>query len=91
MFFSLFWQFLAVLEENLFQNNLEPQNSWDGQKGSLSVVLSESVDIFLKSVEKQGQREQDVRVSRLSTWMSTVGGPVMMRTAKSLFLENSHS
>ena len=33
-------------------------------EGSLSVVLSESVDIFLKSVERQGQREQDVRVSR---------------------------
>ena len=42
--------------------------------------LSEGVDIFLKSVEHQGESGHDVRVSRLSTWMSTVGGPVMMRT-----------
>ena len=42
--------------------------------------LSEGVDIFLKSVEHQGESGHDVRVSRLSTWMSTVGGPVMTRT-----------
>ena len=42
--------------------------------------LSEGVDIFLKSADKQGESGHDVRVSRLSTWMSTVGGPVMPRT-----------
>ncbi len=47
--------------------------------------LSEGVDIFLKSADRQGESGHDVRVSRLSTWMSTVGGPVMMRTAVSLF------
>ena len=52
--------------------------------------LSEGVDIFLKSVERQGESGHDVRVSRLSTWMSTVGGPVRIRTAISLFVENSH-
>ena len=42
--------------------------------------LSEDVDIFQKSAERQGESGHDVRVSRLSTWMSTVGGPVMTRT-----------
>ncbi len=47
--------------------------------------LSEGVDIFLKSADRQGESGHDVRVSLQSTWMSTVGGPVMMRTAVSLF------
>ena len=42
--------------------------------------LSEDVDIFQKSAERQGESGHDVRVSRLSTWMSTVGDPVMTRT-----------
>ena len=42
--------------------------------------LSEDVDIFQKSAERQGESGHDVRVSRLSTWMSAVGGPVMTRT-----------
>ena len=52
--------------------------------------LSEGVDIFLKSAEKQGESGHDVRVSRLTPWMASVGGPVMIRTVISLFVENSH-
>ena len=48
--------------------------------------LSEGVDIFLKSVERQGESGHDVRVSRSAPWMARVGGPVMMRTAISLFV-----
>ena len=37
--------------------------------------------IFSRKVLKdRGESGHDVRVSRLSTWMSTVGGPVMTRT-----------
>ena len=52
--------------------------------------LSEGVDIFLKSVEHQGESGHDVRVSRLTPWMASVGGPVIMRKTYSLFVENSH-
>ena len=45
--------------------------------------LSEGVDIFLKSVEHQGESGHDVRVSRLTPWMASVGGPVIMK--KKLF------
>ena len=48
--------------------------------------LSEGVDIFLKSVKRQGESGHDVRVSRSAPWMARVGGPVMMRTAVSLFI-----
>ena len=44
----------------------------------------------MKSVERQGESGHDVRVSRLTPWMASVGGPVMIRTAISLFVENSH-
>ena len=52
--------------------------------------LSEGVDIFLKSAERQGESGHDVRVSRLTPWMASVGGPVIMRKTYSLFVENSH-
>ena len=52
--------------------------------------LSEGVDIFLKSVEHQGESGHDVRVSRLTPWMASVGGPVIMKKTYSLFVENSH-
>ena len=52
--------------------------------------LSEGVDIFLKSAERQEESGHDVRVSRSAPWMACVGGPIMMRTAISLFVENSH-
>ena len=48
--------------------------------------LSEGVDIFLKSVERQGESGHDVRISRLTPWMASVGGPVMLRTTVSLFI-----
>ena len=48
--------------------------------------LSEGVDIFLKSVERQGESGHDVRVSRSAPWMARVGGPVIMKTAVSLFI-----
>ena len=43
------------------------------------VDAAETVRFSWKAVSPQGQREHDVRVSRLSTWMSTVGGPVIIR------------
>ena len=48
--------------------------------------LSEGVDIFLKSADRQGGSGHDVRISRLTPWMASVGGPVMMRTTVSLFI-----
>ena len=48
--------------------------------------LSEGVDIFLKSADRQGESGHDVRVSRSAPWMARVGGPVMMKTAVSLFI-----
>ena len=48
--------------------------------------LSEGVDIFLKSAERQGESGHDVRVSRSAPWMARVGAPVMMRTTVSLFI-----
>ena len=48
--------------------------------------LSEGVDIFLKSAERQGESGHDVRVSRSAPWMARVGDPVMMRTTVSLFI-----
>ena len=48
--------------------------------------LSEGVDIFLKSVKRQGESGHDVRVSRSAPWMARVGDPVMMGTTVSLFI-----
>ena len=48
--------------------------------------LSEGVDIFLKSAERQGESGHDVRVSRSAPWMARVGDPVMMRVTVSLFI-----
>ena len=48
--------------------------------------LSEGVDIFLKSADRQGESGHDVRVSRSAPWMARVGAPVIMRTAVSLFI-----
>ena len=50
--------------------------------------LSEGVDIFLKSVERQGESGHDVRVGRSAPWMARVGDPVILRTAISLFIRN---
>ena len=48
--------------------------------------LSEGVDIFLKSADRQGESGHDVRVSRSAPWMARVGAPVMIRTTVSLFI-----
>ena len=48
--------------------------------------LSEGVDIFLKSADRQGESGHDVRVSRSAPWMARVGDPVMIRTTVSLFI-----
>ena len=48
--------------------------------------LSEGVDIFLKSANRQGESGHDVRVSRSAPWMARVGDPVMIRTTVSLFI-----
>ena len=52
----------------------------------MSRCLSEGVDIFLKSAERQRESGHDVRVSRSAPWMARVGDPVMMRTTVSLFI-----
>ena len=54
------------------------------------IDAAETVRFSWKVVEPQGQREHDVRVSRLTPWMASVGGPVIMKKTYSLFVENSH-
>ena len=65
-------------------SGISKQNAHGG-RNVMPRCLSEGVDIFLKSAERQGESGHDVRVSRLTPWMASVGGPVMMRTAVSLF------
>ena len=71
-------------------------NNWDvfhnpvEKDCSPGVDAAETVRFSWKVVEPQGQREHDVRVSRLTPWMASVGGPVMIGTVISLFVENSH-
>ena len=50
---------------------------------------AETVRFSWKVVEPQGQREHDVRVSRLTPWMASVGGPVMMRSTWPLSFRKS--
>ena len=45
---------------------------------------------FLEKCWKTGWSEQDVRDSRTLPWMATGAVPVRIRTAISLFVENSH-
>ena len=68
----------------VFHGIFKTQNAHGG-RNVMPRCLSEGVDIFLKSAERQGESGHDVRVSRLTPWMASVGGPVMMRTAVSLF------
>ena len=53
------------------------------------VDAAETVRFSWKVVEPQGQREHDVRVSRLTPWMASVGGPVMMRSTWPLSFRKS--
>ena len=60
-------QFYDNLRKSFLKQNsgMFKKTELPGRTEGLSFsCLSESVDIFLKSVERQGQREQDVRVSR---------------------------
>ena len=66
-------------------NGISKQNAHGG-RNITPRCLSEGVDIFLKSVKRQGESEHDVRVSRSAPWMARVGGPVILRTAISLFI-----
>ena len=65
-------------------SGISKQNAHGGRNVMLR-CLSEGVDIFLKSANRQGESGHDVRVSRSAPWMARVGDPVMMRTAVSLF------
>ena len=55
----------------------------------LDIDAAETVRFSWKVVEPQGQREHDVRVSRLTPWMASVGGPVMMRSTWPLSFRKS--
>ena len=66
-------------------SGISKQNAHGG-RNVMPRCLSEGVDIFLKSVKRQGESGHDVRVSRSAPWMARVGDPVMMRTTVSLFI-----
>ena len=66
-------------------SGISKQNAHGG-RNVMPRCLSEGVDIFLKSVERQGESGHDVRVSRSAPWMARVGDPVMMKTTVSLFI-----
>ena len=66
-------------------SGISKQNAHSG-RNVMPRCLSEGVDIFLKSVERQGESGHDVRVSRSAPWMARVGDPVMMRVTVSLFI-----
>ena len=69
----------------VFHGIFKTQNAHGG-RNVMPRCLSEGVDIFLKSVKRQGESGHDVRVSRSAPWMARVGDPVIMRTAVSLFI-----
>ena len=66
-------------------SGISKQNAHSG-RNVMPRCLSEGVDIFLKSVERQGESGHDVHVSRSAPWMARVGDPVMMRVTVSLFI-----
>ena len=66
-------------------SGIRKQNAHGG-RNVMPRCLSEGVDIFLKSADRQGESGHDVRVSRSAPWMARVGDPVMMRTTVSLFI-----
>ena len=66
-------------------NGISKQNAHGG-RNVMPRCLSEGVDIFLKSVKRQGESGHDVRVSRSAPWMARVGDPVILRIAISLFI-----
>ena len=66
-------------------SGISKQNAHSG-RNVMPRCLSEGVDIFLKSADRQGESGHDVRVSRSAPWMARVGAPVMMRVTVSLFI-----
>ena len=66
-------------------SGISKQNAHVG-RNVMPRCLSEGVDIFLKSADRQGESGHDVRVSRSAPWMARVGDPVMMRATVSLFI-----
>ena len=74
-----------VSHNSVFLHRPKTQNAHGG-RNVMPQCLSEGVDIFLKSVERQGESGHDVRVSRSAPWMARVGDPVMMKTTVSLFI-----
>ena len=83
-FYALFAANL-VSHNSVFLHRPKKQNAHGG-RNVMPRCLSEGVDIFLKSVKRQGESGHDVRVSRSAPWMARVGDPVMMRTTVSLFI-----
>ena len=77
--FICYLQQIQYLTTQFFCIDPKTQNAHGG-RNVMPRCLSEGVDIFLKSADRQGESGHDVRVSRSATWMSTVGGPVMTRT-----------
>ena len=69
----------------VFHGIFKTQNAHGG-RNVMPRCLSEGVDIFLKSADRQGESGHDVRVSRSAPWMARVGNSVMMRTTVSLFI-----
>ena len=69
----------------VFHGIFKTQNAHGG-RNVMPRCLSEGVDIFLKSADRQGESGHDVRVSRSAPWMARVGDSVMMRTTVSLFI-----
>ena len=86
--YSAFYVLFAanlVSHNSVFLHRPKTQNAHGG-RNVMPRCLSEGVDIFLKSADRQGESGHDVRISRLTPWMASVGGPVMMRTTVSLFI-----
>ena len=86
--YSAFYALIAanlVSHNSVFLHRPKTQNAHSGRNVTPR-CLSEGVDIFLKSVERQGESGHDVRVSRSAPWMARVGDPVMMKTTVSLFI-----
>ena len=78
----MYSQMLCLNNGDVFHNPAE-------KDCSPGVDAAETVRFSWKVVGTQGQREHDVRVSRLTPWMASVGGPVMMRNIWPLSIRKS--
>ena len=72
-------------------SGISKQNAHGG-RNVMPRCLSEGVDIFLKSVERQGKADTMSASAKpcvhgfWRTWLARVGDPVMMRATVSLFI-----